>query len=249
MRLPGAFSDFHVREHRLEAGIFRAAGIDPEPDLSRSFPHVADAHLREHFPVLRAFDAVIILAPAEPIPHDLHISRDRRRRPVGIAVIRHHRPQVLKRLIFILHGALQPVIRIQIHHDSALVEPVMALRKIRLHNEREELLLRLHLERRRIVISEMIISPLPQIRMGFCRDLDPVRQNSVLPGFPCPLQFVCHHNLSLRFRCAFPGFLLCLPQSSSEIFFNYHVFSWELPVTACSTRKVFFQIVLLHHAP
>ena len=45
MRLPRTLRDLHVTEHRRKARLLRAAGIDPEPDLSAALPHVADPHL------------------------------------------------------------------------------------------------------------------------------------------------------------------------------------------------------------
>jgi len=44
---------------------------------------------------------------------------------------------------------------------------MMTLREISLHNKREEPLVRLHLQNRRVVISEMVIRPLPEIRVRF----------------------------------------------------------------------------------
>ena len=52
VRFPGAFGNLHVGEHCLETGFFRAARIDSEPDLSRSFPHMAYTHLGEVYTIL-----------------------------------------------------------------------------------------------------------------------------------------------------------------------------------------------------
>ena len=73
MCFPSAFRDLHIREYRLEAGILRAAGIYAIADLSFSFPHMADPHQAKVLSVLRTFYTIVILAPAEPVPHDLYI--------------------------------------------------------------------------------------------------------------------------------------------------------------------------------
>ena len=147
--------------------------------------------------VLRALDAVVILPAAEAVPHDLYVRRDRRRRPVRVSVVGHHRPQMLECLIFILHGALQPVLRVQIHDDPALVEAMMASGKIRLYYKRKELFLCLHLQHRRVVIAEVIIGPLPQVGPGRCRDLDLVFPDLVTAGLSCPFHFCCQLHDSL----------------------------------------------------
>lgn len=129
------FSEFHIREDCREAGVFRAACVDTETDLSGILPHMADPHLGKTLPILRAFDAVIVLAPAEPIPHGFHVIRDRRCRLVRVSMIGDHGAKMLELIIFVFYRSLQPVFRIKIHHDPALVKAVMTLCEIRLYDE------------------------------------------------------------------------------------------------------------------
>ena len=82
VRFPCAFRHLHIRKSSREAGIFRAACIYAKPNFSGSFEHVANPHLRILHPVSRTFYAVVIFAPAEPIPHGFYICRNRSRRPV-----------------------------------------------------------------------------------------------------------------------------------------------------------------------
>ena len=82
VRFPCAFRHLHIRKSSREAGIFRAACIYAKPNFSGSFEHVANPHLRKLHPVSRTFYAVVIFAPAEPIPHGFYICRNRGRRPV-----------------------------------------------------------------------------------------------------------------------------------------------------------------------
>ena len=74
MGLPLALCQLHMRKHCPEGGVLRRTGIDAEPDLFLAFVHMADAHLPEMDPVLRALYTVIIFSAAETIPHGLHIS-------------------------------------------------------------------------------------------------------------------------------------------------------------------------------
>ena len=82
VRFPCAFRHLHIRKSSREAGIFRAACIYAKPNFSGSFEHVANPHLRKLHPVPRTFYAVVIFAPAEPIPHGFYVCRNRGRRPV-----------------------------------------------------------------------------------------------------------------------------------------------------------------------
>lgn len=109
---------------------------------------------------------------------------------------------MLEALVLILHRGLQPVLRIQIHHDPALVETMMALRKVGLHDEGEEALRRLHLQHRGVVVSEMIVGPLPEIGMRVGRDRDPFRLDAELPRLPRPGHFLreVHVVSSVFFR-------------------------------------------------
>lgn len=68
---------------------------------------------------------------------------------------------MLEGLIFILDRTLQPIITVKVHHDTALIEAVVTFGKIGLHDETEILLSCLHLQHRSVVVSEMVICPLP----------------------------------------------------------------------------------------
>ena len=96
MGFPSAFRHVQIRKHRREAGLLRAAGIDAEANLPGPFPHVADPHLGEMHPVLRALDAVVVLPAAEAIPHDLLLRRNGGGGPIGIAVVRDDGAQMLE---------------------------------------------------------------------------------------------------------------------------------------------------------
>ena len=67
----------------------------------------------------------------------------------------------------------------EIQHDSALVKAVMALRKVCLHEEREILFLRFHLKQRGVVIPEMIVGALPQVRIRLRDDFNSLRADRV----------------------------------------------------------------------
>ena len=144
MSQPFALRETQVRKGCLKRGILRGAGIDAEADLLSSLPHVADAHLLEVDAVIRAFDAVVGFPAAEAVPHGFDGRGNVRSGPVGIAVVCHHAAQALVFFIFIFDGSLQPVFRIQIQDDSALVETALA-GKFGFHNEGKELLAGRHL--------------------------------------------------------------------------------------------------------
>ena len=146
MSFPSALRNSHVRKYSLETGFLRTAGVNPEPDLPCTFPHMTYAHLGKAFAVPGTLDTIIVLPAAEPIPHRLYIRRDRCRGPIRITVVCHDRTKVLKGFILILHGTFQPVFGIQVHHNAALVEAMMALGEIRFHNEREILFFLFHTE-------------------------------------------------------------------------------------------------------
>ena len=155
---------------------------------------MADAHLGENHAVGRALHAVIVLPAAEAIPHVFHLRRDRRGGPVGIAVVGDHGAQMLEGLVLIFHRGLQPVVRVQIHHDPALVKAVVAPGEIGLYHKGEKLLLRLHLKNWRVIVAEMVVGPLPEIRVRLGRDRDPLRLNVKLSRFSRPYQAVDIHR-------------------------------------------------------
>lgn len=131
---------------------------------------------------------IALLPAAEPIPHCLYGRSYSHSGSVRIPVIRHHAPQVLVFLIFIFHGSLQPVLAIQIHHNAALVKPVMAVRKICLHHKAEIFFFGLNLQDRGIVIPKMVVCPLPQICSGLCHDYDFLTANFIIRRFIDPGQ-------------------------------------------------------------
>ena len=97
---------------------------------------------------------------------------------------------MLEVFIFILNGALQPVLTIQVHHHAALVEAVLAL-EFCLHDEGEELLVGADLQNRGVVIAEMVVGALPQVSVRQSDDLDPVVGNGGVLGCASPLPVGC----------------------------------------------------------
>ena len=92
-------------------------------------------------------------------------------------------------LVLVFDGTFEPVLAIQIHHNAALVETVMALGEIRFHDKGEELLVRLHLKDRRIVVAEMVIGALPEVGMRGGRDFDAIRPDQEVGGLSCQVRF------------------------------------------------------------
>ena len=68
---PFAFRQRHIGKYSLEGRILRGAGVDAEADFSAALPHMANPHLGEMDAVGGAFDAVVVLPPAESVPHGL----------------------------------------------------------------------------------------------------------------------------------------------------------------------------------
>jgi len=176
VRKPSALGHGHVCERRLEGGILRAAGVYAEADRAFAVGHMTHAHLLENLAVFGAFDAVVVLAAAEAIPHGLDVRRDFGGRPVGIAVVGDDAAQMLEALIFVFDRALEPVFAVQIHHDAALVETVLAFEG-GLHGEGEVWFVRFRLQHGRVVVAEVIIRPLPQVGVRLGDDFDAVFRN------------------------------------------------------------------------
>ena len=65
---------------------------------------------------------------------------------------------MLEGFVFILHRAFQPVLRIEIQNNTALIKTMVAVRKVRFHDKRKELFLCLHLKYRRIVIAKVVVN-------------------------------------------------------------------------------------------
>ena len=165
MGLPGALRNLHIRKHGRKRGFLRGAGVDAEADLVDGGVHMADAHLAEVDSIGGALDAKVVLPAGKAVPHRLYIGRYGRSGPVGITVVGGHTSKVLELLILELDGTLKPVVAVQVHHYAALVEALMALCEVRLHHEAEELLPGLHLKHRGIIVPEMVVCPLPKVRV------------------------------------------------------------------------------------
>lgn len=190
VRRPPAFGKFHVGEYCAERGIFRAAGIDAETNFILGVKEMTDAHLMKDIPIFRAFDAEVVFSAAQTVPHGLYGCGNFGGGPVGISSIRDNAAEMLKNLVFILDGSLQPVFAVQVQHDAALIKAMLAPGKISFYHEGKELFFCGHLQDRRIVIAEMIIGPLPQIRMRFRRYFDAILRDLTVPGFSCPFQII-----------------------------------------------------------
>gem|GEM_PF-6905923 len=135
MSLPGTIRNLHASKHCSKAGLLWTAGIHPKSDSSCPFPHMAYPHLRKHLAISRAFYAIVILSSTESIPHGFDICRYRCCCPIRISMVCNYRTKVLELLIFIFHRSFEPVLRIEIHHNAALVKSLVALSKVSFHNE------------------------------------------------------------------------------------------------------------------
>jgi len=170
---PLAFAFYHIRKDCLEGGILRAAGVDPELDFCNSLMHVADAHLPEPNAVFGAFDAEIVFTAAEAVPHGLDICTDLCSGPVRVTHVCDHAAQMLESFVLVLDGCLEPVFAIKVNHHSALVKTTLAV-KLRFYGKGKELVCSADLQDRGVIISEMIVGPLPKIRVGRRDDFDSV---------------------------------------------------------------------------
>ena len=179
MRFPKAFAEGKVGKCSAEGGILRAARIDAEGDLARRGGHMADAHLAEADAVRRAFDAKIVLAAAEAVPHALDRGVDGRRRPVGVPAHSHDAAEVLELLVLIFDRGFKPVFAVDVQRDAALVKALLAF-KPRPHGKGEKLLRRAHLQDGRAVVAEVVIRPLPQIGVRRRHDLDLVLADGIV---------------------------------------------------------------------
>ena len=112
MRFPLTLHHFYIGKDSFKRRFFRRAGINAEPDLSGSFVHMADSHLAVRYAIPGALDTIVILPPAETIPHALHRCVYLCGCPIGISMIRDNASQILVLVIFILHRTFQPVITV-----------------------------------------------------------------------------------------------------------------------------------------
>ena len=108
-------------------------------------------------------------------------------------MVRDYAAKVLELLVLIFDGALEPVLAVEIHYDTTLIEAVMALPEGCLHNKAEELILRLHLQYRRVIIAEMVIRPLPEISVRRSRYRNPVTGDLKGSRFSCPFELIQIH--------------------------------------------------------
>ena len=120
----------------------------------------------------------------------------------GMAVVCCHASQVLERFVLIFYRAFQPVFAVEIHHDAALVEALVALGEVCLHDKTEELLLCLHLKNRCIVVLEVIIGALPEVCVRSRCNGDGVALDFKTCRLSCPLKTV-QVNLSAIGKCFF----------------------------------------------
>ena len=183
---PFAVRHFHIRENRAEGRVLRAAGVDAKGYFPRCFVQVTDAHLMERLAIFRVLDTEIIFSAAQAVPHGFYMGGDFRGRPVGIAVIRHHAAQVLEVLVFVFNRTFQPVFAVQIQHNPTLVKAVMAFGKFGFYQKGKEGFFRIHLQYGRIIIAEMVIGSLPQIRVRFRDDFDSILRDHTTLWFPGP---------------------------------------------------------------
>ena len=211
MGFPPTVCYLHVCENCLKRGFLRGASVNTKPDFPVSLLHMTDPYLMKSFPIHGTFDTIIILSSAEAIPNRFHGSINFSCSPVRITMVGHYASKILKYVIFIFHRSLQPVFAIQIHNDTALVKSVMALLKFCSDNKTEILLFCLHLEHWRIVILEMIVCSLPQIRMRFCCDCYFIITYAVCFRLPDPLKF-----LQIQFAPRFLFFCFSFPTESAS---------------------------------
>ena len=146
MGFPLTCSKRQVRKNSFEGGILWRAGINAELDFVMPPIHMANAHLVKMDAIFRAFNTVIIFTAAEAVPHGFDRGRNGRSCPIRISAICYDTAQMLKVFVLIFNGAFQPVFTVQIHNNTALVEPMMALGKIGFHNEAEKPLVSFHLK-------------------------------------------------------------------------------------------------------
>lgn len=207
---PLALCHFHIGEGCLKGRILRAASIDAETDFPAAMPHMANPHLGEILPIGGTLDTIVILPAAEAIPHRLDGSVDSGSGPIGVAVVGHHTAKVLELLVFVFNRALQPIFAVQIHNHAALIETVLAF-KFRFHNKGEKPLVRLHLEHRRVVVTEVVIGSLPQVGVGLGDDLHLVIGHSKMLRLSCPLEMI-----DSKFHSLLPYLFLAAENSAAS---------------------------------
>ena len=83
---------------------------------------------------------------------------------------------------------------IEIHDDAALVETMMTSGEIGFHHKTEIPLIGLHLQDRGIVVAEMVIGALPQVRVRRGGDLDAIAADDVVLRLACPRECTGIHD-------------------------------------------------------
>lgn len=194
---PFAVGDLHAGEDSRERRILGTACIDAKADIACSLVEMAHAHLSENDAIVAAFNAEIVAASAQAIPHRLHGSRNLGSGPVGISMIGHHTAQMLEAFILVFHRTFQPIVAVEIQHDAALVKALMTVGKVGLDLEGEKLLVGGHLQHWGVVVAKVVVSALPQICMWRGGDADSVLGNLIALGVASPLQFV---NVKIHIR-------------------------------------------------
>lgn len=160
MSSPNAVRNFHFGKDRFERRIFGRAGVYAETNGVSAFEQMTNAHLFEIRSVERVFYEIIRIASVQTIPNGVNRCAYVRCRPIGIAVICDHAAQSLKTAVFIFDGRFQPIVAVQVHNNSALVESALAF-KLCPNNEGKEIFFRCELQNGSIVVSKTVISPLP----------------------------------------------------------------------------------------
>ena len=122
---------------------------------------------------------------------------------------------MLELLILIFDRCFQPVLRIKIHHDTALIEAVVAVGEIGFHYEREVFFICLRLQNGSVIVAEMIVRSLPQVCMRLGHDLNAFIADIRAFRRSCPFHILGHCCSSVKIQSCFlyliVGICLILP--------------------------------------
>ena len=248
MRLPHTFCQRHIGEHRREARILGAAGINAEADRTGRLRHMTDTHLAEGHAVVGALDTKVVLTAAQPVPHRCDGSGDLGGRPVGVAAVGHDAAEVLYLSVLILDGGLEPIFAVEIHDDPALVEAVMTAAEIRANDKGKILFIRLSLQDRGVIVPETVVGALPQVGMRLRRYLDFIGCYRIIGRLSRPfhavgqhtvISFICYaffFDLSRKPGSGLPCFFQCtysavaVKSTSPEELIAVSMLSWITPI-------------------
>ena len=143
-----------------------------------------------------AFQPEVILPAAQAVPDLADSCLKLGGGPVLEPLIGDDAAQVLEFLILIFRRSLEPVSAVQIHDYAALVKADLPLR-YRSYSEGEVFLIGFYLKYWGTVIPEVIVSPLPEIRMRRCRYLNCFICDDIVFRLPCPVPHVlCYSHCS-----------------------------------------------------